>query len=48
MEKRAEDELEFEDEVEYNMDVQLRERYSKYTGLKNFSTATVDPYVEVL
>jgi pyruvate dehydrogenase E1 component beta subunit/pre-rRNA-processing protein TSR1 len=34
--RRAEDELEFEDEVEYDVEVKLRERYSKYTGLKNF------------
>lgn len=39
MQMRKEDELEFEDEVEYTVDDVLREKFKDYHGLKNFKTS---------
>lgn len=39
MKMRKEDELEFEDEVEYAAEELLREKYREYQGLKNFKTS---------
>lgn len=35
--------MDYEDEVDYGMDVKLRERYSKFYGLKNMRSADFDP-----
>ncbi|KAM3131878.1 hypothetical protein pb186bvf_015999 [Paramecium bursaria] len=40
---RAPEDLDYEDEIDYKMDVKLRERYEKYQGLKNIRTDKFDP-----
>lgn len=39
MQMRKEDELEFEDEVEYAAEQLLRDKFREYQGLKNFKTS---------
>lgn len=39
MHMRKDDELEFEDEVEYAAEEVLREKYREFQGLKNFKTS---------
>jgi pre-rRNA-processing protein TSR1 len=39
MQSRKEDELEFEDEVEYAAEEQLREKFREFQGLKSFKTS---------
>lgn len=43
--RRADDEKDFADEVEYPSDIKVRERYRKYKGLKSFKTTEWNPYV---
>lgn len=43
IERRGPDDLDYEDEVEYGVEVKLRERYEKYQGLKNIRTTEFDP-----
>ncbi|EGR34439.1 ribosome biogenesis protein, putative [Ichthyophthirius multifiliis] len=42
--ERNEDELEFEDEVEYNTQLQIRDRYEKYQGMKSFKNSEWDEF----
>ena len=42
MTKRSKDDLEFEDEIDYEPDILLKERYSKYQGLKSFKNSDWD------
>lgn len=39
MHMRKDDELQFQDEVEYAAQDILREKYKEYQGLKNFKTS---------
>lgn len=39
MQMRKQDQLEFEDEVEYAAEQILREKFKSYQGLKNFKTS---------
>lgn len=45
LKERASDEKEFEDEVEYNIDIKLRERYRKYRHLTSFIDNEWNKYV---
>ena len=40
--QRNREELDFEDEVEYGADINLRDRYKKYIGMKSFKTTKWD------
>ncbi|CAK68130.1 unnamed protein product (macronuclear) [Paramecium tetraurelia] len=40
---RDTEDLDYEDEVEYGVEVKLRERYDQYQGLKNIRTSEFDP-----
>lgn len=42
MTKRAKDDLEFEDEIDYEPDILLKERFCKYQGLKSFKNSDWD------
>jgi len=44
MPERDEDELEFDDEVDYPHTINLREKYHKYKGLKSFKKSDWDKY----
>lgn len=39
LKKRSQDEMEFEDEIDYPADISLKERFKKFKGLKNFRTS---------
>jgi hypothetical protein len=43
MQMRTEDEMEFEDEVDYQADVPLREKFSEYRGLTSFRKTDWNP-----
>ena len=43
--QRTNDELEFEDEVDYPANVSLRDKFKKYKGLKSFKTSEWKKYV---
>ena len=45
LKERAEDELEFEDERDFQVNINLRDRLQKYTGLKSFRTSEWNTYV---
>ena len=47
MKKRSQDEMEFEDEVDYPADIPIRDRFKKYKGLKNFKTSEWNKNVKI-
>ncbi len=45
--RRNEDEKDFEDEVEYEKNVKVRERFNKYRHLQSFRTSPWNKYQDV-